>query len=213
MQGTKAVLGIGHSDGSVVLKSVFDGLPRFEVQSPFPIARVSWRPTCTLRPSKNPLNPGVPVQTEDMVVGDDVGNVYYYVVEWPMNWEVTRDTWPGSVSLIAKISDIHVQQVCGLSWSPDGRMFATGGNDNLCCLFEVDCILKKSRSLPARAGNRFRPSYDTYTGVETRVTRAASQTSTSTDADERKAFVPAEMHTLPSSIETIHLGPGTEKHR
>jgi WD40 repeat protein len=47
------------------------------------------------------------------------------------------------MSLIAKIS-IHSQQICGLAWSPNGKLFASGGNDDLCCLFEVDAILDRS---------------------------------------------------------------------
>ncbi|QYS94070.1 WD_REPEATS_REGION domain-containing protein [Trichoderma simmonsii] len=57
-----------------------------------------------------------------------------------MGWEVTRDTWPGTIYLIAKVS-LHSQQICGLSWSPNGRFFASGGNDNLCCLFDTDSVL------------------------------------------------------------------------
>src|SRR3546814_8185295 len=48
------------------------------------VAYVSWRPVCTTRPSKNPLNPGVPVETEDLLVGDYQGDIFYYIVEWPM---------------------------------------------------------------------------------------------------------------------------------
>lgn len=29
----------------------------------------------------------------------------------------------------------HSQEVCGLKWSPDGRYLASGGNDNLVCLW------------------------------------------------------------------------------
>ncbi|KAJ3528600.1 hypothetical protein NM208_g10128 [Fusarium decemcellulare] len=214
-QGTKAILGIGHSDGSVVLKSLFDGLPRFEVRQPFPIACVSWRPTCTLRPSRNPLNPGVPVQTEDLVVGDDVGNIYYYIVEWPMGWEVSRDTWPGAISLMAKISSIHCQQICGLAWSPDGRSFATGGNDNLCCLFEVDRVLGQRRTEPGRSVNRYQRRFvalSAYGGIETRVTRPFMPPQN--DPDEPVAAIAAEMRPLPSSTDTVrYLGPGTERHR
>jgi cell division cycle protein 20 (cofactor of APC complex) len=30
----------------------------------------------------------------------------------------------------------HTQEVCGLKWSPDGTMLASGGNDNLLCLWD-----------------------------------------------------------------------------
>ncbi|KAJ3462731.1 hypothetical protein MRS44_007517 [Fusarium solani] len=216
-QGTKAVLGIGHSDGSVVLKSLFDGLPRFEVRQPFPISCVSWRPVCTLRPSKNPLNPGVPVQTEDLVVGDEVGNIYYYIVEWPMNWEVSRDTWPGAVTLMAKISNIHCQQICGLAWSSDGRLFATGGNDNLCCLFEVDHVLGQRRTESARSENGYQGRFEAlspYGGIETRVTRPFySPQDVSGTEDASESPIAAEMRPLPNSSDTVrYLGPGAERH-
>ncbi|KAK5997374.1 putative WD repeat-containing protein C13G6.08 [Cladobotryum mycophilum] len=118
VQGAKCILAIGRTDGSLVLKSI---------------------------PSRNPLNPGATVSTEDLIVGDDVGTLYYYVVEWPMNWEVTRDTWPGTIYLVAKLS-LHSQQICGLAWSPNGRLVASGGNDNLCCLFDVDDIFTERQN-------------------------------------------------------------------
>lgn len=31
----------------------------------------------------------------------------------------------------------HSQEVCGLSWSPDGRLLASGGNDNLLCVWSA----------------------------------------------------------------------------
>jgi cell division cycle protein 20 (cofactor of APC complex) len=31
----------------------------------------------------------------------------------------------------------HQQEVCGLKWSPDGTQLASGGNDNLCCIWDV----------------------------------------------------------------------------
>ncbi|EDN94789.1 hypothetical protein SS1G_10664 [Sclerotinia sclerotiorum 1980 UF-70] len=58
--------------------------------------------------------------------------------------EVTRDGWSGSMTLIARIS-IHTQQICGLSFSTDGSSFATGGNDNLCCLFRTNEVTRPSR--------------------------------------------------------------------
>ncbi|OBT75221.1 hypothetical protein VF21_06121 [Pseudogymnoascus sp. 05NY08] len=136
-QGCKCILAYGRSDGTLNLMSLYDrALPRFEVQQPCPIACLTWRPTVTLRPSRSPHTPGQLVKTEDLVVGDEVGNVYYYAVEWPDAWEVDRNGWTGVMTLLARIS-VHTQQICGLAWSHDGSLLATGGNDNLCCLFEA----------------------------------------------------------------------------
>ncbi|KAM0549096.1 hypothetical protein ACHAPJ_009551 [Fusarium lateritium] len=215
IHGAKAVLGIGHSDGSVLFQSLFDALPRFEVRHPFPITCVSWRPTCTLRPSKNPLDPGVGVLTEDLVVGDEMGNIYYYVVEWPTGWEISQDAWPGAVSLMAKISNIHCQQVCGLAWSNDGRLFATGGNDNLCCLFEADQIAGHRWSEPARPGPGYRGRIEAgsaYGGIEISATQVLSLPQTNDEAVESYT---AQMRPLPTTTGTDtvrYLGPGVEKH-
>ncbi|KAH7263416.1 WD40-repeat-containing domain protein [Fusarium tricinctum] len=212
-QGGKAVLGIGHSDGIVLFQSLFDTLPRFEVRQTFPISCVSWRPICTLRPSKDPLNPGVEVQTEDLVVGDEMGNIYYYVVEWPLGWEVARDTWPGAVSLIAKISNIHFQQVCGLAWSNDGRMFASGGNDNLCCLFDADQVVGRRPDLP-RTGNGYIARIEAgsaYGGIEISVTKLLSLAAS--DDGPVRSFT-AQLRPLPTATDTVrYLGPGVERHR
>ncbi|KAL6906558.1 WD40 repeat-like protein [Trichoderma evansii] len=194
IQGGKCILAIGRSDGSLVLKSIYDGLPRFQVQQPFPISCVSWRPITTMRPSRNPFNPGIAVQTEDIIVGDDTGVVYYYVVEWPMGWEVTRDTWPGTIYLIAKVS-LHSQQICGLAWSPNGKLFASGGNDNLCCLFDTDSVLvEKQESVP---------NSSRWSGwhLATESTRAGYEDT----VDVRPA--------RPLSTPIRRLGPGSEKHR
>ena len=43
------------------------------------------------------------------------------------------------MTLVAKIT-LHSQQICGLAWSFDGKLFASGGNDNLCCLTEVEKV-------------------------------------------------------------------------
>lgn len=92
-----------------------------------------------MRPSVNPCNPGPLVENEDLLVGDEHGNVFYYAVEWPLSWETFRHNWRGSVQCLAYIT-AHTQQICGLSWSPGGNLFATGGNDNLCYLFETEKI-------------------------------------------------------------------------
>ena len=93
------------------------------------------------------MAPGMNAKTEDLLVGDELGNIYYYSVEWPDAWEVARDGWSGAMTVLAKIS-IHAQQICGLSFSYDGSMFATGGNDNLCCLFHTKTVLQGTGNDP-----------------------------------------------------------------
>lgn len=152
--GEKSLLAFGRSNGHLMLISMYDSLlPRLEIQLPSPIACISWRPTPTPRSSLSPFGSGGTVLAEDLVVGDEAGDIYYYSVEWPENWEVARDSWPGSITLLAHIK-VHTQQVCGLSWSTLGDQFATGGNDNICCLFDAKTVLDAAgdnltiRSLP-----------------------------------------------------------------
>ncbi|KAI1134276.1 WD40 repeat-like protein [Hypoxylon sp. FL0543] len=129
-QGGKSILAFGRSSGLLSLVSLFDSLlPRFEAYHPEPIACLSWRPTTSTRPSRSRRNPGVLVKTEDLLVGDDM---------------VARENWPGAMTLLARIK-VHSQQICGLAWSPDGEQFATGGNDNLCCLFNADIVADGER--------------------------------------------------------------------
>ncbi|KAI2777582.1 WD40 repeat-like protein [Daldinia loculata] len=131
-KGGKSILAFGRSSGLLSLVSLFDSLlPRFETYHPAPIACLSWRPTSTPRPSRNKRNPGVLVNTEDLLVGDDL---------------VARENWRGTMTLLARIK-VHSQQICGLAWSPDGEQFATGGNDNLCCLFAIDSLTDAERDL------------------------------------------------------------------
>ena len=147
-QGKKCILAFGRSDGSLNLMSMYDGImPRFELQQCHPIACITWRPCVTIRSSNNPITPGLLVRTEDLLVGDEVGSIYYYSVEWPDNWERTQNNWNGTMTLLAKIQT-HAQQICGLSFSYDGSMFATGGNDNLCCLFQTIEVLQGTGADP-----------------------------------------------------------------
>lgn len=157
-QGGKAILAYGRSNKTLGLMSLLDDpdayspnaslrniapMPRFEVDQPASVTCLTWRPTVTMRPSKCPYNPGKDVPTEDLLVGEEGGSVYYFVVEWPDKWEVDRHNWAGNITLLARIS-IHTQQICGLSWSPSGQLFATGGNDNLCCLYDAAHVLEQA---------------------------------------------------------------------
>ena len=78
--GHKAILAYGRSNKTLGLMSLLDDadpatsraapIPRFEVLHPSPIACLSWKPSCTMRPSGCPSTPGVLVATDDLLVGD-----------------------------------------------------------------------------------------------------------------------------------------------
>lgn len=44
---------------------------------------------------------------------------------------------PLSSSLVCTYK-AHRQEVCGLKWSPDGSQLASGGNDNLLCIWDIN---------------------------------------------------------------------------
>lgn len=136
-QGGCSILAIGRADGQVTLWSLFDEDSRFESQQPSAIACLAFRPNTTRRPSERLASV---VDTEDLLVGDESGNVHYYSVEWASPGQTAVHGWTGAMTLLARIS-VHTQQICGLAWSLEGDYFATGGNDNLCYLFEVTSVL------------------------------------------------------------------------
>ncbi|KAF2017028.1 WD40 repeat-like protein [Aaosphaeria arxii CBS 175.79] len=88
------------------------------------------------------------VPTEELLVGDEAGHIYFYSVEWPNETESALFGWNGTLVLLARMS-FHTQQICGLSWSSDGEFFASGGNDNACYLFETKKILHNRSDLSA----------------------------------------------------------------
>lgn len=143
-EGGKSILAFGRSNCVFGLMAISEANnARMVVEEASAISCLSWRPTCTMRPSKNPNNPGVMVRTEDLLVGTDSGVILYYVVEWPDKAQVEKDRWQGDITLVSQIT-VHDQQVCGLSWAPSGDSFATGGNDNGCCFFYVDDVLPRA---------------------------------------------------------------------
>ncbi|KAL1305169.1 hypothetical protein AAFC00_002091 [Neodothiora populina] len=88
--------------------------------------------------------------TEYLLIGDEVGHVYFYSIEWPNSSDRDLYNWHGSMTLLARLT-VHTQQICGLAWSPDGEFFATSGNDNSLFLFETRKVLHRARdnNLPA----------------------------------------------------------------
>ncbi|EEH20868.1 hypothetical protein PABG_03099 [Paracoccidioides brasiliensis Pb03] len=139
-QGGNSILAVGRHGGQVSLWSTFDTVVRFEFYQPNSVSCVSFKQTPTKRHSAR--FQGSLVDTEDLVVGDDAGIVWYYSVEWTDPKSRELHGWNGSTTLIAKIS-AHTQQICGLVWSPDGKYLATGGNDNACLLFDISDVLGK----------------------------------------------------------------------
>jgi len=84
--GEKSILAFGRSNGVLMLMSMYDGLlSRMETKLSAPVACTSWRPTPVPRKSLNPFGSGATVLTEDLIVGDEIGDIYYYSVEWPDN--------------------------------------------------------------------------------------------------------------------------------
>eukprot|EP01041_Mallomonas_annulata_P010853 gene10853-22654_t len=51
----------------------------------------------------------------------------------------------------------HQQEVCGLSWSPDGTTLASGGNDNTLCLWDAAMSERSSLSEPNTNTNSHSP--------------------------------------------------------
>lgn len=141
-EGGSAILAIGRADGRITLWSPQDCDPRFDSEQPAPISCVSFRPNTVKRTSVR--DPTVNVAVEELLVGDEVGNVYYYSVEWPSPDQRDLFDWHGSMTLLARIS-CHSQQVCSIAWSADGDYFATGGNDNQMYLFETKRLFSRSK--------------------------------------------------------------------
>lgn len=134
--GGRSILAVGRQSGQLSLWSAFDSKARFELSHPNSISCVAFKSKTTCRYSER--FPGLEVDTEELAAGDEMGNVWYYSVEWPV--VQNKWSWTGSMTLLSKVS-AHTQQVCGLAWSPDERYLATGGNDNVCLLFELQKIM------------------------------------------------------------------------
>lgn len=132
--GGKSILAVGRQTGLLSLWSSFDFDVRFEISHPNSISCVAFKPTKSRRLSER--FPNMEVDAEDLAVGDGLGNVWYYSVEWPDEELHEEHDWNGSMTLLAKIA-AHTQQICGLAWSPDEIYLATGANDNCCQLFEL----------------------------------------------------------------------------
>lgn len=138
-EGERSILAVGRSDGSITLWSPSEEGPRFSYTHRSSVACVCFSPRTFRRASLR--HPGVKVQVEYLLVGDEAGHIYLYSVEWPTAEDVDIFAWPGSMTILARL-DLHSQQICGLAWSSDGQFFASGGNDNALCVFETRRVLQ-----------------------------------------------------------------------
>jgi len=66
--------------------------------------------------------------------GSRSGKIHHYDVRMPRH-------------LVSQF-DGHTQEVCGLAWSPDGKILASGGNDNLLNLWPVSGSTRLSETSP-----------------------------------------------------------------
>jgi len=145
-QGGRAILAIGRGDGQISMFSHLDLQQRFIYMSaPTSVTHLSFCPQTVKRPSQRHAN--VIASNEVLLVGDDAGLVSVYFVEWPNEQDRWLYNFHGAVTLHARIA-VHTQQICGIAWSSDGRLFATGGNDNLCCTYSLQGILNSVRRTP-----------------------------------------------------------------
>lgn len=136
--GCRSILAVGRQSGQLTLWGVPEAKSRFEICHPIGISCVSFRPKATRRPSGR--LPYMEVEVEELAVGDEVGTIWYYSVEWT---EIrNRWSWTGTMTLLARVF-AHTQQICGMAWSADDHFLATGGNDNACLLFELNEIASR----------------------------------------------------------------------
>ncbi|KAL8736422.1 MAG: hypothetical protein Q9166_000214 [cf. Caloplaca sp. 2 TL-2023] len=224
-EGGQSILAIGRNSGQVNLWSLFDDGTRFESKQPNAVACLSFKPITTRRPSAKFDST---VFTEELLVGDELGNVYYYAVEWVDNLDVEIHGWHGAMTLLAKIS-VHSQQICGLAWSPEGHFFATGANDNTCCLFVVKDVLAHPQT-PEPRKTRRRPLGSLLVGhglpnvlfsepFRQRITSVpnshASDTTEVAPASlaERVVSNPYMLRAIPGQNGILNIGEGRQKHK
>lgn len=221
-------MAVGRRTGMLSLWSTFDTAVRFEISHTSPIACVSFKPTKSRRPSQR--FPNLEVDVEDLAIGDEQGNVWYYSVEWPDKEFQKRYDWSGAMTLLAKIS-AHTQKVCGLSWSPDDTYLATGSNDNSCLLFDLREIIPLQEIQSASRSSFFSQQFQ-----NSRCQRAFSCLTGNNDVDHSSHghnlishFIPSFAHynAKPLSIpllnntgtlvagkeQTVLVPPNHQKHR
>jgi len=126
---TGDILAIAREDGSVLLQSPTERIPRIHIApiSQDAVGALSWRPS----PNSNNSAEKQSVINEILVIGCFDGQVVLVDIVWYL------EEFHAKVSRKGGWNDVHTDQICGIAWSNDGLSFATGANDNRVCLFEI----------------------------------------------------------------------------
>ena len=103
--GGRSILAVGRQSGQLSLWSVFEDKVRFEINHPNSISCVAFKSKTSRRLSEGFFN--VEIEAEDLVVGDEMGNIWYYSVEW--HTVQNQWSWTGCMTLLAKIH-AHTQK-------------------------------------------------------------------------------------------------------
>lgn len=134
-----AILAVARVNGVVGLYSPLDEQQRFiHIDIDHSAVHCSFRPTTVRRTSMH-LD-YLSSDQEVLMIGDETGLVNIYFIDWPKAKDRDLFGWHGGFQRHAQLA-VHTQQICGIAWSDDGQLVATGGNDNLCCLFEFKKVL------------------------------------------------------------------------
>lgn len=154
LQGGNNILAIGRIDGSLSLWNPIEATPRIERTHNAGVACLAWKPVTSNRspPRSTIYSSGdrsrpapLVAMIEELLVGDEFGNVYYYSIDWNgIRESVGIISTGASITLLKRII-VHSQQICGLAWSGNGEQFATGGNDNVACLFDASDVVSRRR--------------------------------------------------------------------
>ena len=143
-QGGKGILAVSRNSGQVLLWGIDEQWARFEAPHQNSVSCLLFKPTVTYR--RCPGDSTTEIACEDLLVGDDAGTVYFYSVDWPdVGMSGFAESRSGAMTLLARVI-AHFQNICGLAWCPDGRHFATGGNDNTAFFFEIAKVLNRRGS-------------------------------------------------------------------
>lgn len=143
-QGGRNILAIGRIDGRLSLWNPTEPSPRVELYHSAGVACLAWRPVVGRNPLRlDGVRGAVPLNGppgEELLVGDEIGTVFYYRAEWEASARTVQAAPGASLSLMRRII-VHTQQICGLAWSCDGEQFVTGGNDNVAFLFALEDVV------------------------------------------------------------------------